>query len=173
MVWGAKFWHGNMTAKQVFPLTNPYTQDSGGSQGICTAASLAWCKAVLKKGSAVNAWAEMGVSEHTLNIQMRTLRRLDSQPREQTELAGLVPVGNDHNASLIEVIRIIETTAPFIGIFWTAGHTMGYRYAHHQKEFFDMEQGLFRAKYTAGVRAKIEEHYAGAVIGCRVVNLPA
>lgn len=172
MVWGAKIWHGNMTAKQVFPLTNPYTQDSGNSQGICTAASLAWCRACLKKGGAINSWAEMGVSQHLLNIQMRTLRRLDSQPREQTELAGLEPVGGDHDVSLIDVIRIIETTAPFIGIFWTVGHTMGYRYAHHQKEFFDMEQGLYRAKYSAGIRAKIEENYSGAVIGCRVVRLP-
>ena len=173
MVWGAKFWHGNMTAKQIFPLENPYTQDSGGSQGICTAASLAWCRACLKKGGSVNSWEEIGVSKHMLNIQMRSLRRLDGSPAEQTEMAQLEPVGNDHNVTLIEVLRIIETTPPFTGIFWTGGHTMAYRYQHHAKEFFDMEEGLFRAKYTAGARAKIEENYRGRVIGCRVVRLPA
>lgn len=108
-----------------------------------------------------------------LNIQMRTLRRLDRQPSEQTGLAGLEPVGGDHHVSLIEVIRTIETTAPFIDILRTAGHTMGYRYAHHQKEFFDMEQGLYRVKYTAGIGARIEEDYGGMVIGCRVARLPA
>jgi hypothetical protein len=67
-------------------------------------------------------------------------------------------------------MRIIGTTPPFVGIFWTPGHTMGYRYSHHEKEFFDMEQGLFRSKYTAGIKAKVRENY-DEPFGCRVVKL--
>jgi len=165
--------HGDTTPKLIFSLSNPYNQANGQSQGICTAASLAWCKACLKLGRGVNSWAEVGLDVHLLNIQMATMRKLDSEPRRQTELAGLVPVGPDKTlADLDTLFRETKNTAPYICIFWTSGHTMGYRYSHHEKEFFDMEQGLFRAKYTDGIKNEINKNYQNQVIGMRLVKLP-
>jgi hypothetical protein len=171
MVIGAKFWHGNMKARLIFPMSNFFTQIRGREQGICTAASLAWCRACLKLSRGVNSFAEIGLTPHILNIQMATLRRYDSRPEEQTEMAQLNTVGPDRRVNLDQMLEVFKTTFPHIGIFWTHCHTMGYRYAHHEKEFFDIEEGLFRSKYTEGIKAKIEENYRGQVIGCRVVRL--
>jgi hypothetical protein len=171
MVLGAKFWHGDMKARLIFPMNNPFTQRGGRDQGICTASSLAWCRACLKLGRGVNTFGEIGLNTHLINIQMATLRRYDSNPREQTEMAQLNIVGNDRNVNLDQMLEVFKATLPHIGIFWTSCHTMGYRYSHHDKEFFDIEQGLFRSKYTEGIKEKIEQNYRGQVLGCRVVRL--
>lgn len=174
VVMGLKFWHGDMSAKEVFPLSNPFSQSYGAAQGICTASSLAWARACLKRGRAVSTWDEVGVGFHALNIQMATLRRYDNDPQTQTEMAGLELVTEPAVGSVDDVIRKVAMTKPFTAIFWTAEHTMGYRYSHHEKEFFDIETGLWRAKYTAGIRAKMNEIVGryGPVVGCRIVKLP-
>lgn len=173
-VWGAKFWHGDMSARQVFPLDNPFTQNRGSAQGICTASSLAWARACLRNGRGVDRWQDVGVSFHLLNIQMATLRKLDGDPAGQTEMAQLKLVSEPPVGSVDDVIEAVSMEAPFVSIFWTSQHTMGYRYSHHQKEFFDIETGLWRAKYAAGIKAKMEEIVGtyGAVTGCRIVKLP-
>jgi hypothetical protein len=173
-----KILHGDTTAQQVFPLDNPYTQHNGVSQGICTAASLAWAKACLRMARGVNSWSEVGVSVHNLNIQMASIRKLDSSPRAQTEMAGLTPVGLDKVINnLGELFNHVKATGPHIGIFWNSYHTMGYRYSHHQKDFFDMNNGLYRAKYTEGIQNQIINFYQDAgvhkIIGLRIVKLPS
>lgn len=161
-----------MPAKEIFKLTNNFTQS--GAQGICTAGSLAWAKACLKKRGHVNSFSEVG-SFHNLNIQMATIRRYDFQPRKQTETAGLKLIREFQVKSIEEVIGKVKSNSPHVAIFWTDYHTMGYRYAHHDKEFFDMEAGLFRAKHTKDIQAKMEEVFSkkgyGIVKGVRIVSL--
>lgn len=161
-------------AKRVFELSNQFYQGfGGGGEGICTVASLDWCKKCLKKGGRVDSKDEL-TAPHFLNIQMATLRRLDAAPQQQTELAGLRSVGGDQNiTSVDQALNIIGTTPPHVGIFWTGGHTMGYRHSPtaNEEEFFDIEQGLFRAATLPAIITKINEHYAGQVRGCRVVRL--
>lgn len=173
MAWGLKFWHGDMVAHQVFPLQNNYMQRD--AEGICTAASLFWARRCLELGRGVNTWAEVGKSDHALNIIMHTLRGLDSNPTAQTELAGLRAVGGDRQvASMEAVMTIAKASAGGVVIFWNGYHTMGYRYSHHQKDLFDMNHGLYRSKYSKGIDARINEFYptpADRVIGCRVVAL--
>jgi len=163
-----------MAAKQVFAMQNNFAQ--GSSVGICTCISLNWARRVLKKGGAINAYSEIGLSDLTLNAQMAKLRKLDSDPVAQSALVDLEAVGGDRNiASADDVIRLTKQTPPHVAIFWTAGHTMGYRYAHNEKEFFDNEVGLFRAKTSKEIKAKINEvtkNYGG-IIGMRIVRLQA
>jgi hypothetical protein len=177
MAYGLKFWHGNMVAQQVFPLRNEFYQlnDPAGFEGICTAASLFWCRKCLELRRGVNSFAEIGKSQHNLNIIMTTLRQLDNNPAAQTDLAGLQIVGGDRVvSSMAEVARVVKGSASGVAIFWNSYHTMGFRYSHHEKELFDMNFGLYRSKYTKGIEANYYEHYAGAddqVIGCRIVSL--
>lgn len=171
MAIGPKFWHGDASAKQVFPLENNYSQRSDKDQGICTAAALAWCRACLKHGRFINTWAEIGTTVHNLNIVMATLRHLDSSPAAQTELAGLKALGGDHVCTGIEeVMRAIKVSEYGLGIFWNSYHTMAFGYSHHQKDFFDMNYGLFRSKYTAGIKSKVAELYGDDIIGYRIVG---
>jgi len=168
-----KFWQGSVAAKQVFPLTNEFTQDKGKSQGICTAASLAWARGCLKLGRFVNTWDEIGTSKHNLNIVMASLRKLDANPVGQTELAGLKSLsgGVDGVANGIkDVIEAIKVSKYGVGIFWNSYHTMGYGYSHHQKDLFDMNNGLYRSKYSRGIQAKIEELYGDDIIGYRILG---
>lgn len=157
--------------KHVFPMTNPHTQHNSRSVGICTAKSLAWCRASLKAGGSISS-AAMLPGDHTLNAQMATLRRQDHDPAKQAELAGLQLVQSWTVRSIDEVFRNFKTMSPHIGIFWTDTHTMGYRYAHHEKEFFDVESGLYSAKKTADLRAQITKDYAeDSIRGCYMVRL--
>lgn len=168
-----KFWQGDVAAKQVFPLSNDYTQNKEKAQGICTAASLAWAKACLKHGRFINTWDEIGTSKHNLNIVMATLRYMDANPVGQTELAGVKSLsgGSDGTAKGIkDVMEAIKVSEYGIGIFWNGYHTMGYGYSHLQKDLFDMNYGLFRAKYSKGIQAKIEELYGDDIIGYRIIG---
>ena len=108
---------------------------------------------------------------------MATLRHMDANPVGQTELAGLKSMsgGVDGTAtSMSDVIEAIKVSQFGVGIFWNSFHTMGYGYSHKQKDFFDMNYGLFRAKYSKGIQAKVEELYgsdgAGKIIGYRILG---
>ena len=159
--------------QHVFPMTNPHTQHNSRSLGICTAKSLAWCRASLKNGGRINS-ASMLPSDHVLNAQMAVLRQYDHDPGQQAEKAGLELVRSWNVTSLDEVFEHFKSWAPHIGVFWTDGHTMGYSYAHHDKEFFDVESGLYRGKKTADIRAQITAAYpADSIRGCYMVKLPS
>jgi hypothetical protein len=161
-----------MGATTVFRLQNNYHQ--AGAQGICTAASLDWCRKVLKLGRSVENPNEL-MSSHALNAQMAVIRKLDAVGADQTERAGLEAVGPDRTILTIdEVISAAKATPPHVLIFWTATHTMAYRYSHLRKEFFDIEAGLFRAKVTKDIRKKMTDIIGGygPVRGLRVVRLP-
>lgn len=171
MARGPKFWHGDMVASTVFPLENNYSQANKADQGICTAAALAWCKASLKLGRFVNSWAEIGTTVHNLNIVMATLRHLDANPVAQCELAGVKALGGDRACTGIEeAMNNIKPSEFGIGIFWNSYHTMAFGYSHLQKDFFDMNYGLFRSKYTAGIKAKVQELYGDDIIGYRLIG---
>jgi hypothetical protein len=172
-----------MAAKLVFSTQNNYKQyqgsAAGSEQGICTVASLTWARTTLKKGGPVQKFDELPLDEHTMNAQMAVLRQFDRNPQHQTDLAQLEIVGNDTKiASVDDVVRLVKATAPHVAIFWTefpkGGHTMGYRYSHNEKEFFDMEVGLFRATETDDIKKKMTEiisKYPGSLTGLRVVKL--
>jgi hypothetical protein len=173
MAVGMKFWHGNMVAKQVFPLSNNFTQHNETAEGICTAASLYWARACLRKKGIVDSWDEIGVSQHNLNIIMATLRKYDSNPAAQTGLVNLrMETGGDGVARGVkDVINAVKASRNKIAIFWNSYHTMGYGYSHHQKDLFDMNYGLFRSKYSKGIEAKIQELYGDDIIGYRLLEL--
>ena len=164
-----------MSAKLIFPLSNNYSQDGGRSQGICTAASMAWAKACLRRNAGVNSYAEIGVNQIGLEAQMAVIRKLDHAPSEQTSKAGLKLVTQINIASIDSLIQKAKAISPHVAIFWNSFHTMGYRYAHNEKEFFDMNEGLFRAKTSAEIKSKIEEVFRrksyGSVLGMRLVSL--
>jgi hypothetical protein len=171
-----------MSAKLAFATNNDYTQWKGrkkdgkpwDAQGICTVASLAWAKKSLEKGRGLKTFQELGLDDLTMNAQMAVLRKFDKKPAEQTDMAGLEIIGNDQTIkSIDDVVQLVKATAPHVAIFWTKDHTMGYRYAHNEKEFFDIEKGLFRADDTKDIKAKMTEIIGGygPVIGLRHVKL--
>jgi len=164
-----------MAATQVFPMQNDFHQrDKGAEVGICTCCALNWAKKSLKLGRGLKTYSEIGLTDHTMNAQMAVLRRKDATPDDQCELVGLKMVGNEQAvASIDDVIRIVKATPPHVAIFWTQDHTMGYRYKHHEKEFFDNEVGLYRAKLTADIKSKMNDIISGygPVEGIRVVGL--
>lgn len=162
-----------MAATLVFPMQNNFLQ--GTEVGICTCCALTWARKTLQLGRGLKTYGELGLDDHTMNAQMAMLRRFDSQPDKQCELAQLEMVGNDTTiASVDDVLRLVKGSQSQIAIFWTQTHTMGYRYAHHEKEFFDNEVGLFRAKLSKDIKAKMQAVIApyGAVLGLRLVKLP-
>jgi hypothetical protein len=149
-------------------------------QGICTAASMNWAKKVLTSGRSIDSFEAIGLNVHTLNAQMAKLRKLDDDPEEQCDLVGLQMVGNIGNkdlkiASIADVIKLGEDNPSEVIIFWTKVHTMAYRYASKNKEFFDIEVGLYRATTTADIKKKMEEITGkpgyGKLVGARVVKL--
>jgi hypothetical protein len=162
----------NMAATLVFSMTNNFTQSN--QVGICTCSALHWAKKSLKLKRGLKSYTELP-NEQAMNAQMAVLRKLDNKPAEQCELVGLATVGHDRIISSIqELTRLVKSTAPHIAIFWTQNHTMGYRYAHNEKEFFDVESGLYRAKTTKDIQAKMEKQIQayGQVKGVRIVKLP-
>jgi hypothetical protein len=171
-----------MTAEHVFATNNNYTQFITGvkedeRQGICTASAMNWAKKVLKSGP-VNSFAAIGLDQHTLNIQMATLRRLDTNPEEQCDRVGLKMVSTIGNkdwkiGSVKDVIKLGEDNDEAVIIFYTNEHTMAYRRQSNNKEFFDIEVGLYRAKTTAEIEKKMEEITGpyGDLVGARVVKL--
>ncbi len=161
-----------MSAELVFATSNDFAQ--GKRQGICTAAAMNWAKKVLERGS-VDTFSGIGLDEHTLNAQMATLRKLDNQPAEQCDRVGLQMVGSqDWKIGAVgDVIRLGDDNPNDAIIFWTNEHTMAYRRQQHNKEFFDIEVGLYRSKTAAEIEQKIKEvtRNYGNLIGARVVKL--
>ncbi len=164
-----------MSAKTIFTLSNNYTQHNGKSDGICTAASLAWARSCLKKGSAINSFSEIGINQIALEAQMAVIRKLDNSPTQQTSKAGLRIIQELRVSSIESVITNTKSYFPHVAIFWNSFHSMGYRYSHNEKEFFDMNEGLFRAKTSEEIKTKMEEIFNkkgyGLVEGMRVVAL--
>ena len=163
-----------MAVKQIFALTNPYKQN--GEEGICTAASLAWCKCCLKLGRGLTSANELRPDARALNAQMAVLRRFDNNPEAQTEMAGLKWVKEFTAHSIDDVIREMKASPSHIGIFWNTVHTMGYSYSHNDKEFFDQNNGLYRAKTSKEIRGLFRSlGYGnpawGPVQGGRIVSL--
>lgn len=163
-----------MPVRQIFSLQNNFSQ--GTERGICTCIALVWARKTLLKGSGLDSHSELGLDYHTMNAQMAKLRKLDNQPAEQCELVGLKPDGSDQRIhSIDEVINKTKASASGVAIFWTQTHTMGYRYASKEKEFFDNEKGLYRAELTDDLKKKMTDIISpnGPVIGLRLLKLPS
>ncbi|MCC7471626.1 hypothetical protein IT404_08105 [Candidatus Nomurabacteria bacterium] len=163
-----------MPVRQIFSLQNNFSQ--GTERGICTCIALVWARKTLLKGSGLDSHSELGLDYHTMNAQMAKLRKLDNQPAEQCELVGLKPDGSDQRIhSIDEVINKTKASASGVAIFWTQTHTMGYRYASKEKEFFDNEKGLYRAELTDDLKKKMIDIISpnGPVIGLRLLKLPS
>lgn len=161
-----------MATRKIFSTDNMYWQ--AGAQGICTAASLAWCRKTLQIGN-VDSFDALGVTDHSLNAQMAVLRRHDGDPVHQSDLAGLRMVGDSEwDIDQVGHVTSLGKDHPNAAvIFWTEGHTMAYRYQSEQKDFFDIEVGAFRAKLTKDIEATMREVTAnyGPLTGARVVAL--
>jgi hypothetical protein len=153
-------------------MSNQYFQ--GGSQGICTIASLQWAKKCLQLGRGLGSFQELGLSEHQLNALMAVWRRYDNNPAAQTAGMGLRMIGIDRQVTqFIDVQRFTNLAASHVCIFWTANHTMGYRVStQHGREceFFDVEDGLWLADNDADIRQTVIARY-GLLSGMRVVSL--
>jgi len=163
-----------MPVKEIFPMRNDFLQ--GADKGICTCIALVWARKTLLKGSGLDSYSELGLDDHTMNAQMAKLRKLDNQPAEQCELVGLKPDGPDTTIhSIDDVINKTKASASGVAIFWTQTHTMGYRYASKEKEFFDNEKGLYRAELTDDLKKKMTDIISpnGPVIGLRLLKLPS
>ena len=163
-----------MPVRQIFSLQNNFSQ--GTERGICTCIALVWARKTLLKGSGLDSHSELGLDYHTMNAQMAKLRKLDNQPAEQCELVGLKPDGSDQRIhSIDDVINKTKASASGVAIFWTQTHTMGYRYASKEKEFFDNEKGLYRAELTDDLKKKMIDIISpnGPVIGLRLLKLPS
>lgn len=162
-----------MPSRKVFAMDNNYSQ--GGAQGICTVASLQWAKKCLQLGRGLGSFHELGLSVHQMNALMAVWRQHDGNPALQTQGMGLHIVGNDRLVNqFIDVQRFTNLTVPHVCIFWTAGHTMGYRVstAHGREcEFFDIEDGLWLADNDTDIRQTVMNNYRGAIQGMRVVRL--
>jgi hypothetical protein len=153
-------------------------------QGICTAAAMNWAKKVLKNGP-INTFDGIGVDAHTLNAQMATLRRYDNDPKQQCEMVGLELLvdysAKSRNArgDVVDSVEKVTKLAEEYGdkraiIFWTKTHTMAYWRSSKNKEFFDIEVGLWRATTTKEITAKMKDiikNY-GPVTGGYVAALP-
>jgi hypothetical protein len=164
-----------MPSRRIFQMTNNEFQ--GDAQGICTVASLQWAKKCLQLGRGLGSFDELGLSVHQMNALMAHWRQHDSNPALQTEGMGLRMVGNDLAVNqFIDVQRLTNSTPPHVCIFWTAGHTMGYRVstAHGSREceFFDIEDGLWLANNDMDILATVMANYTNQIQGMRVVRLP-
>jgi len=136
-----------------------------------------WAKKVLEKG-AINSFDEIGLDEHILNTQMAALRKLDNDPAEQCDRVGLQMVSNIGNqdwkiGSVKDVIKMGEDNDGAVILFWTNEHTMAYRRQSKNKEFFDIEVGLYRAETTDEIQKRMKEITGpyGELTGARVVKL--
>jgi hypothetical protein len=149
-----------MAVECIFRLSNDYSQD--GDVGICTAISFNWAKYTLKKGKGLAKRSDLKLDTHTLNAQMAVIKKLDGQEEtnEYLELFGLNFVAGTDVRNHADIEKFAKDNAPHVAVFWNSHHTMGYNYAHLAKEFFEPEQGLFRAKLTKDIDAKMQEVFA-------------
>lgn len=181
---GAAVINGSLQVETLFLLSNNFFQND--AEGICTAASLNWCMRCLKKfkngkSFEVTKEDELVLDSHTLNAQMAVLRRKDNDASDQCALSGLIPVNNSDIgvSSILEAAQKIKNSQSHIGIFWNDYHTMALLYEIDAKgiriDFFDQNNGVFRATNEQALAAKYKELYPtpqDEAIGCRPVALP-
>ena len=161
-----------MPTRQIFPMDNNNFQ--GNALGICTVASLQWAKKCLQLGRGIGSFQELALSPHQMNALMAVWRKYDNNPAQQTQGMGLHMVGVDRAVDqFIDVQRFTNLTVPHVCIFWTGGHTMGYRVStQHGREceFFDIENGLYLADNDNDIRGTVIG-FRYAIAGMRIVTL--
>jgi hypothetical protein len=165
--------------RRIGKTTNDFQHSFGNSgQGACTLFSLLWAKESLRKGRGLK---RNEIPKNRLEIErLHSLNRWDEDNLpvvlEKVGLASAENHGNDYAiATLDDLARHVHSLTPHVAIFWNSHHTMGYRYAHNEKEFFDPECGLYRARHTRDILAKIMQVFNAsgyaAVEKCHVVKL--
>ena len=139
-----------MAATEVFAMQNP--------KETCTAAAFTWCH--MKLGGRVTPRADLFLpSDETINVNMQNIRDHDNDPLAQAGIMGFVVTERSRGSvtySSEQIAEIFKKNPGHVGIFWNSFHTMGYAYAHHDKEYFDNNVGLYKAKYTSGITAKMD-----------------
>ncbi len=138
-----------MAAIEVFKMENP--------NNTCTAASLSWCTMVLSKLTTPRADL-FEAKDPTIRAYMSNVETLDADPETQVAFLGFEVVKKKLGSVLssTEIAEVFKNNAPHAGIFWNSFHTMGYAYSHLHKQYFDNNVGLYRAKKTADIVAKME-----------------
>ena len=139
-----------MAATEVFKMDNP--------NSTCTAASLTWCYMVLARTATPKATLFLP-KDPTLAQNMANIKDLDSKPETQIAIMGFESVKTRTWGAISssEIAEAFKNHAPHVGIFWNFFHTVGYSYAHRDKNYFDNNVGLYKAKKTADIVAKMEE----------------
>lgn len=139
-----------MAATEVFPMTNP--------NSTCTAAALTWAEMRLS-GLTTPTAAHFSGTDPTLKRNIGLIGGYDNDPTSQVAMMGfeVVKLQDKTTLSSQQIAELFKNNAPHVGIFWNSFHTMGYLYGHHDKEFFDNNVGLYKAKYTKDILAKMEE----------------
>ncbi len=146
-----------MAAVEVFAMNNP--------NSTCTAASLTWCYMLLAR-TATPAAALFLPSDPTLARNMDNIKDQDHDPANQVALMGMQIVSTRASVlSSTEITEAFKNHAPHVGIFWNSFHTVGYSYAHLDKHYFDNNVGLWKAKKTADLVAKMESIRTGNSYG--------
>ena len=139
-----------MAATEVFKMNNP--------NSTCTAAALTWAYMVLAKTATPKA-ALFLPSDPTLAQNMNNIKDLDDDAQTQIAIMGFESVKTRTGVGLssVEIAEAFKNNAPHIGIFWNSFHTVGYSYGHLDKYYFDNNVGLYKAKKTADIVAKMED----------------
>lgn len=139
-----------MAATEVFKMNNP--------KNICTAAALLWCTMKLSKLTTPRA-DHFGATDPTIRSYMDNVETLDADPETQVALLGFEVVAKQLSTAKtsLQIAEVFKNNAPHVGIFWNSFHTVGYSYAHLDKHYFDNNVGLYKAKKTADIVAKMEQ----------------
>ncbi len=171
-----------MPVRKLFSMTNDYMQNNeAADEGICTVASLQWCKKCLEHNRGLGSYAELSLSDHQLNALMALLRHLDDQPGPQTQGMGLrrTNAGDQDISTVAELQTNVANSTSKIAIFWNQYHTMAYRVGDHSEyEWFDQNFGCWLANNEADMKKFMEDEWKtkysdpqGAIIGMRVVQI--
>ena len=168
-----------MILRRVFQMDQDFDQHK--SEGICTIASLQWCKRSLELGRGLQRYSELNLTDHRLNELMVAYRADANDPVKQTATMGLRIQGTGDRAvdTVMHVNQIVINSQSRHAIFWNGHHTMGYAARRRgdamEYEFFDNEDGLYRANNFVALALTINRRFQdgnyGAVEGVRVVAL--
>ena len=141
-----------MAVTEVFAMKN--------KNATCTVAALIWSRMVLMHQTP--RADQFGENDTALASLMYTVgvTAMDSDIIAGASRGANLAVvesskGNNHSSST-EIATKFSRVEPHVGIFWNSFHTMGYAYGHLKKHYFDNNIGLFSAKLTADIVAKME-----------------
>ena len=115
-----------MILRRVFQMDQDF--DKHKSEGICTIASLQWCKRSLELGRGLKLYSELNLTDHRINELMLAYRADANNPVKQTATMGLRIQGKGDRAvdTVMYVKQIMINGQSRHAIFWNWHHIIGY-----------------------------------------------